>query len=460
MAIIRQYTHPKIEFIWYKNFKVYHTFSDSRDTNLQSYNYTRAVNNIDGSFSISIKATSVNSNDFTFANKVDPLDIVKIYDDADGDVDFIGIVSDIGYASTATQGGGIIQISGKSIDSLFNRYKISVDKTAMAVFNSTASNIENNSELMKKDPKTNKWLPLELNDIIKTSWDKFNQGVNNNKEISNFRIGEIITKYYGETFWNEESGKIEFQYPIANHLFKDGESKFIDYLKELLPEKVYECFGTIKDNKPILQIRQVPFTSDRWNSLGKAIDVPMSVMTDYYLRRSDNEVYTTFFSYVQGSTESPDFYRAITATEKGLQSYRTSDLNKEKAELYGYEPLFLSFTGYPSGFNDDATKNNTNNSVIEKFIKLNNEAQEMYSRLDEMYSGNFSIVKTKGFSSPKTGEKVKITDMEFYINDEKHVWQYGKPVTISYNVSRGGFYHDGQFSKGNINSILKSSIKN
>lgn len=457
MAVIRHYSHPLIEFISYKDFKVYHSLSDSRDTTLQSYNFTRSVSNIDGSFSISIKATSVNSNDNIFVNEINPLDIVAIYEESKLSLDFLGIVSDIGFASTATQGGGIIQISGKSIDSLFNRYKISVDKTAMASFNAKASDIDNSNELLKKNPDTNTWEPLKLNEIIRISWNKFNQGVEKNKEISNFKIGEIIRHFYGDEFWDKDEGNIEFQYPIANHLFKDGESKFIDYLKELLPEKIYECFGTIKNNKPILKIRQVPFTEERWNNLNKANEISLNTLTDFYFRRTDNEVYTSFFSYIQGSTESPDFYRAITATSKGYESYRTSDTDAEKASLYGYEPLFLNFTGYPSGFGDKKTKNNTEDSVIKKFTELNKKAKEMYSRLDEMYSGNFSLIRTSEGYIPKAGERAKISNIEFYINDEKHVWQYGKLITISYNISRGGSYTNGKFSKGNIVSILKKT---
>lgn len=460
MAVIRQFTHPLIEFISYKDFKVYHSFSDSKDTNLQSYNFTRSVNNIDGSFSVSLKATSVNYDANIFINQINPLDIIAIYEDGKPFLDYLGIVSEIGFASTATQGGGIIQISGKSIDSLFNRYKISVDKTAMASFNSKARNIDNSNELLKQNSETKELEPLKLNDIIRSSWEKFNQGVKDNPAISNFKIGEIITRFYGDQFWDRNAADVKFQYPIANHLFKDGESKFIDFLKELLPEKVYECFGTIENNKPTLKIRQVPFTSQRWDKLEKAKDIPLSTLTDYFFRRSDNEIYTSFFSYIQGSTESPDFYRAITATEEGFTDYRSSDVNKEKAALYGYEPLFLNFTGYPSGFNDETIKNNTNNSVIEKFKALNIEAQEMYSKLDEMYTGNFSIVRTKDFPTPKCGERAKISEIEFYLLDEKHVWQYGKPITISYNFSRGGVYSNGVFSKGKITSILQRTVFN
>lgn len=458
MAIIRNYTRPIIEFISYSDFKVYHTFSESEDSSLQSYSFNRSVNNIDGAFSITIKSDSVNKDTENFINEINPLDIIIIYESDKNKKDFIGIVSNIGFANTSTQGGGIISVSGKSIDSLFNRYKISVDKTAMAVFDANASNIDTSSELVKKNE--NEWKPLNLNDVISISWKKFSKAVNDNKEISNYAIGNIIKHFYGDTFWDRNSANIEFEYPIANHLFKDNETKFIDYIKELLPDKVYECFGTIEQNKPVLKIRKVPFIASRWNSLTISDDNMVDVMTDYNFNRSDAEVYTCFFSYVQGSIESQDYYRAITATDKGYKSYRTSDVDRKKAALYGYEPMFLTFTGFPSGFDNETQKNNTNNNVIEKFSRLNIEANEMYGKLDEMYSGSVSLLKAKGYDFPKIGERLKLDNMEFYVTEEKHIWQYEKPININYSIIRGGYYNNGKFSMGKISSILNSITYN
>ena len=456
--VIRHYTHPTINFISHETLQVYHTFSDTKDTNLQSYNYQRSVNSIDSSFSITIKAVSVNSLENVFINKLNPLDIVAIYEESPLKLDYLGVISDIAFASTSTQGGGIISISGKSIESLFNRFKISNDKTAMASFNPEASNMETKTEFLKKG--NNELKPLTLNDIISMSWEKFNTAVKKNQKISSFKIGDIIRHFYTDEFWDRNAGNMEFQYPISNHLFKDSESRFIDFLKELLPEKVYECFGTIENNKPKLKIRKVPFTAKEWESLDTPKEISTEILTDYYFRRSDNEVYTSFFTYLQGSIESSEYYRALTATKEGYTSYRTSDVDANKASLYGYEPLFLTFTGFPSGFSNEEEKVKTNNTVIERFKQLNIEAQEMYSKLDEMYSGNLSIVRCKDYPIPSIGERIKFISMEFYVTEEKHVWQYEHPITISYTISRGGTYNKGKFSKGNIESILKRTIKN
>lgn len=456
--ILRQYTHPVIEFMHYTDFRVYHTFSDSADRKIQSYTFRRSVNSLDGSFSITLKAASVNGDEGNFINEINPLDIVAIYEDSKMTLDFLGVVSDIGFASTAAQGGGIIQISGKSVDSLFNRYKISNDKTAMASFNPEVANIESTTEFLTNDRDEKTVRPVKLNDIISTAWDKFNQAVRDNPKISSFRIGEIIEHFYTENFWDKDAGDIEFEYPISNHLFKDGESRFIDFLREILPEKVYELFGTIENNRPVLKVRQVPFTSGRWADLEEPAVISPDVLTDYCFRRSDSEVYTSFFSYLQGSIESQDFYRSISAASTGYTGYRTSGVNEEKAALYGYEPLFLAFTGFPSGFSSEEEKNRTNESVIEKFRELNETADEMYSRLDEMYSGNFTAVRCSGYDYPRIGERAKVTSMEFYITDENHSWTYGQPVTVNYGVSRGGTYNKGVFSRGEIESVLRRTI--
>lgn len=454
--VIRHFTHPTIKFISYKTLKVYHTLSDSEDTNLQSYNYQKSVNNIDSSFSITVKASSVNSNDDILINNINPLDIVAIYEGS-GNIDYLGVVSDVGIASTATQGGGIISISGKSIESLFNRYKISNDKTAMASFNSNASNIESKTEYLKEKNGEKVVEPLKLNDIISISWDKFNQAVKDNPKISNFKIGEIISHFFTDEFWDKESCDIDFFYPISNHLFKNEETRFIDFLKELLPEKAYECFGTIKEGKPKLIVRRVPFTAESWKNLSGPKEISPNITTDFLFKRSDKEVYTSFFSYLQGSIESQEFYRAITATSKGYTSYRTSDTDVEKASLYGYEPLFITFTGFPSGFKNEDEKNNTNNKIIDGFTRLNAESKEMYSRLDEMYAGNLTIARVEDYEIPTVGERLKFGNMEFYVEEEKHVWKYQNPIMISYTVSRGGTYSDGKFQKGNIKSILATT---
>ena len=79
----------------------------------------------------------------------------------------------------------------------------------------------------------------------------------------------------------------------------------------------------------------------------------------------------------------------------------------------------------------------------------------MYSKLDEMYSGNISLVRVAGYSIPQIGERIKLRQMEFYVEEEKHVWQYGRPITIRYSISRGGTYSNGKFSRGEVRHIME-----
>jgi hypothetical protein len=145
--------------------------------------------------------------------------------------------------------------------------------------------------------------------------------------------------------------------------------------------------------------------------------------------------------YIEGSSQSPDFYMNL-STAEGVKEkgYNCALRSEEKSKLYGYQLLTCSFVGYNS--------NPATNEATVDYSKLRTLAEEMkkwFENLDEMYTGDLTIINIPSERNAKIGEWLSFANGLFYVVSEKHSWNYGDNPTINYQVIRGGNYTGGTF---------------
>jgi hypothetical protein len=202
-------------------------------------------------------------------------------------------------------------------------------------------------------------------------------------------------------------------------------------------------------------VRQVPYGdpdngNDDWKKLDIYLISPIS-LTAYDLDQSDEEIYTFFASYLIGSAMSREFYLAVNQTSNDEFVKKNAD----KAAVYGFRPLEITFVGYDRGGN---TKNKAIGGLTDYIGKMNERASYWYSRLDDMYSGSVTICTdfNEPATNPRVGCRAKFLGGEFYINKADHAWNYGGTPTIKLALSRGMMYDE----KGKMRAAGEGIIKN
>ena len=417
------------------------TSSYTAGRNLQSYNFEDSLDNFGGSFSFTVKEDiSKDIMQKTFMDEVQPLDIIVISESgSEARIDFIGVVTTVSIGGIASNLNKSVTVSGKSIEWLFLYYNINTDIKA-CIFQNTEANKVFITDLANRQGTS----PLTVDDIAESCYVMFKDRTEKNKEISNFTIGGIIEKWYGSDIFDAISES--FLYPISSNLFNTGKINIIDYLGKILPKPIYEIYGFINSfNKPKIKIRKVPFDKP----IAK-YSINPTQLTDFTLTRSCEEVYTAFMPYIEGSKQSPDFFMTLQAAENASDSkdsgkepgYNSALPNNEKVRLYGYQLLTCSFIGYTP---DEKTNGETIDN--DKLNALARDMEKWYSNLDDMYNGDFTIVNMTKEKPARIGEWVSFAGGLFYVTTEKHSWNYGDNPMINYQVSRGGKYVGGIFTK-------------
>lgn len=439
MDVVAQAPQPTI--------KCYHSIIDGRATcipyqyftpnsantsgrNLQSYSFERSIDNFGGSFSFTVKEDTENLIE-PFMDKVQPLDIIIISESGyDTKRDFIGVVTTISVGSIASNLNKVITISGKSIEWLFNYYNINAD-IKVAIFDNSTASLAFKTDFENNNGETG----YAIKDIVTASINTFKQEVAKFKEISNYIIGDIIDIWFGkDPNFYVDAPRDMFAYPISSNLFEGDKVTVINYIKKLLPSPYYEIFCYIdEENKPILKVRKVPFDNPK-----SKYKINPAHLTDYTLTRSCEEVYTAFMTYIEGTDMDPSFYMDLAAGQGDkLRGYDFAKTDAEKARLYGYQLLTCSLVGY----------NATPGAVTDKdrIEQMNEELRKWFSRLDEMYTGDFTLVNVTNEEHAGIGEWLTFAKGLYYVISEKHSWNYGDNPMINYQVIRGGEYPQGEF---------------
>lgn len=422
--------------------KLYQEFTPSSlnfsGKNLQSYNFERSLDDFGGNFSFTVKEDIEDINtpehETLFMDRVQSLDVIVISENGSEKIDFIGVVTKISIGGVASNLNKVITVSGKSIEWLFLFYNINADISAV-IFQNEAANNSFKLDLASKGG--NDGYPLK--DVVKACITAFRdrtaikeQG-NTARDASNYVIGDIIDLWFGTDYINASSDK--FLYPISSNLFDSGKINVIDYIRKLLPPPVYEIFCEINSkNKPVLTFRKVPFDNPT-----AEYSIDPDLLTDFTQTKNCEEVYTAFLPYLEGSSQSPEFYiRKTNAEGLTIKGYNASNTDADKIKIFGFQLLTCSFVGYNS--DEENSKTTMDNMKI-----LSGEMKKWFSNMDEMYSGDFTLVNITDDSYAKIGEWIKFAGGLFYITAEKHNWMYGENPTINYQVIRGGDYTNGEF---------------
>lgn len=409
---------------------------NTKGANIVSYNFSKSVNELSGDFSIVIK----DDEDGNFIDSIQPLDVVTINEShiLENDIDFYGVVTRVSFSAMANGFQRQISISGKSIDYLFEYLTISEDVTAMGLagknLNAEVENVKlklaiidsNNSSVEKK------YKPGHIVEVANTVFDTFsNIAQNKVSELSNTDVINIINYFYKDEKFTSTTKDLTFKYPISNNMFGGGnEVNIYNYLRNLLPQNVYEIFGTIIDGQPKIMIREVPFEKEDWSKLNNKYFIDPSTLVNYTVTKSIDEVYTAFYSYLSNSPFSMEWYQRTGVNTNGSP---TNVIAADKRKKYGFKLLSTNFVGFTE----------TNLNLEDVFKELNQKLCHFYSCLDEMYDATITVVTRAGVNYkdiPHIGDKVNFLGGEFYVTGEEHTWNYGSSGKTTYHCERGGIY--------------------
>jgi len=407
---------------------------------LLSYNFTEAVDDIEGSFSFSAETGEDATHKKSIYDLIPIRSVVRIFEGGKAAA-FTGIIRRRKFSKQMTPQGvkKSIVFSGKSLTSCISEYMVSLDVRIYKAADSVSKNIDVNVKL--SEAKT-------IADFIRITWKHFNDvslGMNEDLNgVTNTEIAEVIKRFMGEEtedFVVVDGQEKDIRYNVAAIFYNAANNNIADVWRNILPQLAYEIFSRCEDGKPKIIIRQTPFGDPKndcadWNSLDIYEISPVS-LTAYELEQNDDNVYTAFAAYVIGSSMDRNFYMA--ANQEGADD--RVRYNSEKVKIYGFRPLEIDFMGYDRRGN---TGNNGIKPLTEAVKQLNELAAYWHSRNDDMYSGSLTLCTDfkQPETNPRAGCRIKFLGGQFYVNKTDHSWAYGGTPTIKLTVSRGMLYDE------------------
>ena len=375
---------------------------------------------------------------------------------------FIGVIKSKKYAAQMTDNGVTrrIQISGISAAGLIGQVQLDFSTQAMAVGDTLSAN-EGVFEALTVSMTefTNQSARSEgtkntIANVVNAVWQVYKNQAR--KISSNCRTLDMIDAL-GVTFDFDDS---KIDYYLANVFASESTQTVFDMIHTVVSEPVYETFArfgyiTIESNgteyeeyRPLIKIRMVPFASDTWQSLTHW-NLDAVAVKAFDFAQSDNEVYTVFFTYLDGYPVSEQMLMSLSAllhknaTDKdALAEVGQSDclvaVNEEKYAIYGYRLLNAKFRGYH--------KENDVTNPRAMMQAMNENMKEWFGSLDEMLSGSVSLAMTGGTARIMPGDVACFLGCEFYIEGVSHSWEVNRGGDINLSLTRGGAYTDGVFS--------------
>jgi hypothetical protein len=425
-------------------------------SNLLSYSFSEAVDDLAGSFSFSVENEMIGSTPKkSLFDLIPRRSVVNIYEDDEETPSFRGIIRRRHIGATMTSNGvkKSVVFSGKSIISCITEFMVSLDVHIPGVANSTAKTKKLQSDTSEGD--------LTIESFMKTTWEYFrmvSEEVSNGSGLTNGLLLQIIDNedYIGKDFIKVTGKETSLQYPVATMFYNQSNNYITDVWHNILPKPAYELFTRFDDDKkkPVIVARQVPYGdpdngNQDWLDL-KLYYIDPVMLVGYDLDQSDEEVYTVFNSYVIGSPKAKEFYEVVTDTvDTAIQA------NKDKCAIYGFKLLSVSFTGFDRMQNEKAEEHG--NKLNKALSKLNARTLYWFSRLDEMYSGTITLITNfkNGNANPRAGCRLSFLGGQFYIEKSEHSWNYGGTPLNRITVSRGMVYDANGRIKDEIPDIGK-----
>ena len=441
-------------------------FDTAQKRILQSYTFGTSINEQKGKFTLTFypDIDGLPPGEEAIIDQIQILDVVEIYESKNHLLQrqikingvastaydkivptFVGVIREKKYSSSMANGGANrkITVSGHSIAGFVNEFKMNLDMQATVITEELANNEEVQKQFTIKFIQTN-MEPLDVAYVIKEVWKSFVDLSKRYQASSTLKIEEYLQKWIGgadEIFDIDTTTK--FHYPIGSIFKGQSTQTFNDIITHLIPQPVYEIFPymDLKKGKMRLKIREVPFDMDIWsnsNKIKKTQIDPKSIKS-FDVKQNDNEVYTVFFSYLNGYPIQQD--KAIILAAQKVSDMPGVEINAEKFQVYGYRPLFVNFNGYGRANGEEDTDTSS------RLQKLNQRLKDWFGNKEKMYSGTISMETNLAEDMPQPGEIVAFLDGEFYVVDSEHNWNYGVAPETRITIDRGGDYKFNNFSE-------------
>jgi hypothetical protein len=403
---------------------------------LLNYQFQESVDDVRGAFSFTVENETIpesGGKKITTFDRVKLRSIVKIYEGGDKAV-FVGIIRRKSISVAMTAGGPrkSITFTGEALTGVIADFVLSLD---IKISDVADASIETKKLTLALSSNQH----LTIDEFLKITWEKYTELSIQNFKMNDCETTKTVKAFMSEPFFTHGKNDSPFYFYIANATYTQGNNNLIDMWRHILPNPVYEIYAYCDRNGgEKIMVREAPFDGDTWSELRTIKIVPISLL-NYAFQQSDEEVYTVFNGYLEGSAMSHDFYTIVSQYDGSGNGIMQVD--EDKLKRYGYRPLEVSFRGY------DRRKNSDKNteSMQEIMRELNGRLKKWYARLPDMFSGTITL--TTNFAeperNPRVGEKVMFLGGEFYVQKAVHFWSYGETPTLTLSVARGMKYSDG-----------------
>ena len=417
---------------------------------LLSYSFSENTQDLTGQFSFSIAG-----GDNTLFDKIEPLQIIQIYEGSTYPL-FTGIITTKSLSCSMSDSGvrRNINISGKNITSLIADFQLILDLKYLSAGKKVSQDNVASSDVTLELNKLQTNNPLSIKDFLEKTWELYLKytginkpqtqgagGINDTAGVSNVLVYDIIKAYMDTSFF--EVGNAErLPIPITNTFINQDINTVLQIWQCILAPPVYEIFSRVNNKgKTRVVVRETPFDDIDWETL-PIRHIKSNELLEYTLHLSNDEIYTVYLAYLEGSQLSSDQYIVIDSTEANKQGESIFIIDEEKFKIYGHRMCQVTFKGYK--------KDKASSSIVQTMSKYSQRLKNWFCHLDEMYMGSITIVNdfnNKENEKLKVGNRVKFLGGEFYIRNVEHSWDYGGSPTISLQVIRGGLYEKGRFIK-------------
>lgn len=447
MTVIYKAPSPKIEVYSPIDYSLLLTLSPEGDfPYLLSYSFTESIQDMVGSFNFSIAG----GNNSLF-DTLKPLHIIKIYEGLTKP-SFVGVITHKNISTSMTDKGvkRSISFSGKSVTSFIAEFQLILDLKLLSAGRKVLHAQTVQEDFILGLNELQSATPLKIGDFLRKTWELYlkytgigkpssNTPVHGKAGGANIAVYNIINAFMNSSFF-EVGNAEEIPLPIANTFFNQDINTIIQIWQCILAPPVYEMFSRVNvDGMPKVVVRETPFDSSVWKTLN-ITTIKASELIDYSLNLSNEEVYTTYLAYLEGSQLDANQYIVINAADAKTKNESIFAIDDQKFEMYGLRMCQVNFRGYSKVEDDD--------TIIATMAKYSKRLKEWFSHLDEMYVGSITIVnRFDGKDKVRIGERVKFLGGEFYVRNATHSFSYGQAPTISLQVIRGAKYtKEGVFS--------------
>lgn len=480
-----------------------YTFFVSTEKVLQSYQFSLSNGDVNGSFTLTFfpEFYNIKGKKKNIFDDINIKDVVNIFEGSaetgglgKAKCVFTGIITRKRYVMTAGDGGATrkLSVSGTAITGLVSRFLLSTDASSCATLNEfTTAGVATKLTTDLAASQGN-----SVGYVIKTIWDAF-------KEVSGTfgtpKIAEYIDRFLDkDASFFETNEEDTFKFPLGNVFNGDAMKDFFSLIDGIIPSPIYEKTAYMRrDGEMRIRIRQVPFSKKEWQALEKQKhEIKAYQIKSVEVEASDKEVYTVFFSYLNGYPIDEDKALRLAALinkggdiKSGEFANDKVEVDRDKFKIYGYRPLICHFIGYQrpdvgegetgkdKGGDEAAEEekkkkleeaqkksNEADGKVKDSIKSMSSQMKEWYGRLDEMLSGSVTLAMTYDGDLIMPGDIVSFMGGEFYVEGIAHSWNYGSSGEINISVSRGGSYDEGVFSKledftSGLNAFLKDGKK-